>query len=186
MIKDIVVKAYNFAEQAHKSEKRKFSDLPYFSHVKYVARTLEDLHCHPDLVAAGFLHDILENTSISSQELKDEFGEKIFSIIYSLSNNEEEIKKFGGKRLYLAAKLIQLDDDSLTVKLADRYHNVLFLEHDATPEEFIKKYYKETKYIISSLLDSGRNFNEVQMALIKRIEAILEFLRIRYFLKWVN
>lgn len=183
MIKEIVVKAYTFAEEAHGEAVRKFSGLPYFTHVKFVARTLDDLHCEPDIIAAGFLHDLIEDTSVTYDQILNEFGKRIADLVKGVSNNEEDMKTAGGKRLYLAKKISEMDDDCLTIKLADRYHNVLFLEHDSTPKEFIEKYYKETKFILFALEQTGRILTEVQSALIKRIEAILEFLRIRYFLK---
>jgi len=183
MIKEIVVKAYTFAEEAHGEAVRKFSGLPYFTHVKFVARTLDDLHCEPDIVAAGFLHDLIEDTTITYEQILNEFGKRIADLVKGVSNNEEDMKAAGGKRLYLAKKIAEMDEGCLTIKLADRYHNVLFLEHDSTPKEFIEKYYKETKFILFALEQTDKILTEVQSALIKRIEAILEFLRIRYFLK---
>jgi len=183
VIKEVIIKAYAFAEKAHGTTVRKFSGLPYFTHVKFVARTLEDLHCEADIIAAGFLHDVIEDTSITYDQIFNEFGKRIADLVEGISNNKDDMKISGGKRLYLAKKILNMNDDCLTIKLADRYHNVLFLEHDSTPKEFIEKYYKETKFILFTLEQADRVLTEIQSALIKRIEAILEFLRIRYFLK---
>jgi len=181
MIKDIIIRAYNFSENKHVGVVRKFSGLPYFTHPKAVARLLEELNCDVDIVAAGFLHDTLEDTNTTYEELLEEFGERIAKMVRGVSNDPVAMKEAGGKRFYLARKISEeLTEDELTLKLADRYHNVLFLEHDSTPKEFIVKYYKETKFILFVLGESDRQLNEVQLALAKRIDAVLEFLRIRY------
>lgn len=179
-IKDIIIKAYSFAEKAHEGVERKFSGLPYFSHVKFVARTLEKLHVDSELVAAGFLHDVIEDTDTTYEQVNDKFGKRVADLVLELTNNFTAMKAAGGKRLYMAQKLVKMSDDALTIKLADRFHNVLFMEQDSTPEKFIKKYYKETRFILFALEESDREFNEIQLALVARISAILEFLRIRY------
>jgi (p)ppGpp synthase/HD superfamily hydrolase len=180
MIKDIVVRAYTFAEKAHEGVERKFSGLPYFTHVKYVARVLEHLRQDEEVVAAGFLHDIIEDTHHTYDDIKLAFGERVADIVLGVTSDGDAMREAGGKRHYLAQKMVDMLEDSLTVKLADRFHNVLFLEGDETPKEFIKKYYKETKFILFSIEESERHISEAQRALVDRISAILEFLRIRY------
>ncbi len=180
MIKDQIIKAYTFAEEAHKGVERKFSGLPYFSHVKFVARTLENLNVDTELIIAGFLHDVIEDTDKTYEEVKELFGERVAHLIQGVSNDGEAMKAAGGKRMYLAQKMSSMSDDELTLKLADRFHNVLFLEHDATPEFFIKKSYKETNFILFAIEEDGRVLKDVHNVLIARIKAILGFLKIRY------
>ena len=72
-----------------------------------------------------------------------------------------------------------MTSDALTVKLADRFHNVKYLEGDNVHLSFIKKYYKETREIIDFLKEQIE-FNPVQNLLVKRIDVILDFLQVRY------
>jgi (p)ppGpp synthase/HD superfamily hydrolase len=180
MIGDIVVRAYQFAEKAHQGALRKFSGLPYFSHVKYVARVLEQLHQDPEVVAAGFLHDVIEDTQHSYEDILSEFGRRVADIVMGVTSDKADVEAAGRKKLYLARKMAEMPQDCLTVKLADRFHNVLFLENDCTPQAFVVKYYKETRFLLYTLEEEGRELTEVQKVLVNRITSILDFLRIRH------
>ena len=182
MIKKMVIKAYNFSENIHEGTLRKFSELPYFTHVKFVARVLDRLGCNETMVAAAFLHDSVEDTDTTYEDLVEEFGREVADLVLEVTSDEKDMIAAGGKRMYLANKVCNISSDALTIKLADRFHNVLFLEHDSTPKEFIIRYFKETRFIFFTLEESGRELNEHQEALVRRTNAILEFLRIRYAL----
>ena len=69
-----VEKAYEFANKAHAGQKRA-SGQPYIIHPTQVAGTLATLGLDPDTVAAGFLHDTVEDTPVTNDELKEKFGE---------------------------------------------------------------------------------------------------------------
>lgn len=71
-----VEKAYKFANQAHAEQKRA-SGQPYIVHPTQVAGTLATLGLDPDTVAAGFLHDTVEDTPITNDDIKKEFGEDV-------------------------------------------------------------------------------------------------------------
>ena len=179
MLKAVVIKAYNFSEKAHEGVERKFSGLPYFTHPKFVARTIEHLTKDATLIAAGFLHDVIEDTDTMYDELVVEFGREVANLVQEVTSDGDEMKLMGGKRIYMAIKVLNMSERALIIKLADRYHNVLFLESDTTPLSFITKYYKETRFVLDELT-AGRELNNIHEALIKRIEAILAFLKIRY------
>jgi len=76
-----------------------------------------------------------------------------------------------------------MSSDAFTVKLVDRLHNVLFLEGDDATKDFIKWYWTETKYILEHLDRTNSLINKTQLAIIHRIEAVLEFLEVRYELE---
>jgi GTP pyrophosphokinase len=180
MIKEIVVKAYDFAKKAHEGQYRKFSSLLYFTHPKAVARIIEQLTGDEDMVAAALLHDTVEDCGITIETIQTEFNEKIATLVNELTNKKEEERGNRNKREYLYEKIRNLSDDALTIKLADRLHNVMFLEKDAKDieqQKFIKYYYEETRFILRG------NFiwrNEIQRVLVNRIESILDFIKIRY------
>src|SRR6056297_112204 len=117
MLKEVVNKAYNFSKVKHEGQVRKFSGLPYFSHPKYVARIIEELTNDPAMVAVALLHDVLEDTDATLQELEEEFGQEIAELVKELTNPE---KMLPNKKLYLADKLAnQISDKALLIKLAD-------------------------------------------------------------------
>lgn len=181
MLKEIVIKAYNYSKEKHKGQKRRFSGLDYFTHPKFVAKVVSDLTDNPELTAAALLHDVVEDTDATITEISTLFGSIISLMVSELTSDDKDELFKKSKAEYLATKMIDMVPGSLTIKLADRYHNVFFLEKDDVPVKFKKKYWSETKSILK-ILTKMRELNEVQQALVARIYAILKFIEIRY--KW--
>jgi GTP pyrophosphokinase len=183
MLKDKVIKAYNFAKKAHEGQTRKFSSLPYFVHPKAVARFLEQLNCDEDLIVVALLHDVIEDCEVSVETLIKEFGTRIAIMVNSLSSDKVEQKK-KGKKNYLLEKMLNMTNDELTVKLADRYHNVLFLEEDCTSKEqmsFVVWYYRETEFLLDNLLAKNGDFLiSIHKVIINKIQASLELIKYKY------
>ena len=180
MLKKQVIKAYNLVERLFDGKTRKYSGLPYLTHLVFTARTLEQLDCDIVTVTAGLLHDVIEDTDWTYEMLVAEFGTEVADVVLEVTNNKDDMKAAGGKRLYMASKIVKLSERALQVKLADRLHNVLYLESDSIPKSFIDKYYKETKYVMSVLRESGRELTETQAVITERINVVLEFLKLRY------
>ncbi len=172
----IIRRAKKFAKEKHKGQKRKFSKEPYFNHVKRVAKNIKKYkksHKSDELIATAFLHDALENTDTSYEELKKNFGKLVASLVKELSNEDEKINKIG-KKEYLAKKMSNPKKTSswaLCIKLSDRMDNVSDL--NKSNSKFRKKYVDETKYIIKKL-EEKRRLTNTQKNLIREIKKILE------------
>jgi len=186
MIKKSIVKAYDFAKKAHQGQKRKFSDLDYFVHPKAVARRIEELGGTEEMIVASFLHDVIEDTNITFETIEIEFGTEVYLLVCELTSDKEVIRDIG-KQDYLAGTMAMMSSNALAIKLADREHNIKFLIEDSyfnTHESvlFLKKYYKETLYIILSLK------NAIQMNWTKEFFHIHEVLidSIDYYLKKIS
>jgi len=185
MIKERVIKAYEFSKEKHSGQERKFSGLPYFSHPKEVSRIIEQLTNNEDLVIAALLHDTIEDTNTTYEEIEKEFGKKVADIVLEVTSDDERSLRKYGKGLYLGMKMMTMTTDALIVKLADRFHNVKYLEGDDVPLKFVKKYCHETWTILKIVKDSDtmnnvHPLNNVRDLLIERIEIILKFLEVRY------
>ena len=176
MIKEGIIKAYEYAQKMHEGQIRKFSNLPYFSHPKGVARIIEELTGDEILIIASLLHDIIEDTPATFHDLKELFGSEVALLVEELSSNKPEGQR---KAEYLKMKMVAMTPRALTIKLADRFHNVKYLEGDNVNISFIKKYYKETREIIVFLKENVE-FDKVQLLLVNRIDIILDFLQVRY------
>ena len=149
---DLVLKAKMFAKEKHKGQIRKFEQLPYFIHPKRVAHILYQFKVSAkinELVAAAYLHDVLEDTDSSYEELKKYFGKFVADIVMQLTSDKQLVSKIG-KAKYLADKMISMTSYALTLKLADRIDNVNRLRFMGD-EKFQSKYLIETKYIIERL-----------------------------------
>jgi guanosine-3',5'-bis(diphosphate) 3'-pyrophosphohydrolase len=129
--KALIEKAYNFAQKAHEGQLRKSGD-PYFTHVANTAKNLADLGMKAKTISAGLLHDVIEDTTITREELVKEFGEEIVEMVEGVTKlgkvkykgverNVENLRKF----FISIAKDLRV----LVIKLADRLHNMETLEH---------------------------------------------------------
>lgn len=184
MIKEVVNKAYNFSKNKHEGQMRKFSGLPYFSHPKYVARIIEELTEDPILISVALLHDIVEDTETSIEEIEEEFGQEIAELISELTNPK---KMLPNKKMYIADKMANhMSDKALLIKLADRYHNVLFLESDLVSSSFVKNYYYETVFMLKAIKESGRILDVQQSSIYEAINSITRFIGLRQKLERIK
>ena len=180
-----ISKAYEFSQEKHGTQVRKFSNQSYFSHPKEVANIIENLTKDEDLIIVALLHDTIEDTSATYDEIKNLFGKKIADLVLELTSNDKNAIKKYGKSLYLGMKMSEMSQEALVVKLADRLHNIKNLENDNIPFEFIEKYYRET-WTILDMIKYEENYYEckeldyIRDLLIERIEVILKFLEVRY------
>jgi len=163
--------ALTFAKEKHEGQNRKATNKPYITHPINVAKILKKhkkSHKINELVAAALLHDTLEDTNTTKQELEKLFGKLITSLVKELTTDEIEKNKVG-KDKYLAEKMIdekQMSSWGLLIKLADRLDNVSDLKN--TDLKFKKRYTEETNYILEKL-EKNRTLSPTHEKLIKKI-----------------
>ena len=148
-------KAYNFAVQAHKDQKRASGD-PYSMHPIAVANILTDLKLDSATIATGLLHDTIEDTYATYETIKNEFGQEVadlvdgvtkISVFENTAASNSKAENF--RKLILATSK---DIRVLLVKIADRLHNMRTI--DAIPkEEKRKRIAQETMEIYAPLAD---------------------------------
>ena len=164
----MIKKAKTLSEKAHENQKRKFDGSPYSVHPDSVAKiVLENKNSKHinELISSAYLHDVIEDTGVTFEQLLAEFGYMVASIVLEVTNEFTLIKKYG-KKYYMSNKVLTLTNYGLVVKLADRLDNVsdLYL----ADINFRKKYVDETKYIIQVLGDF-RDLTGTQIKLVKQI-----------------
>jgi (p)ppGpp synthase/HD superfamily hydrolase len=117
--------AYYFAKCKHDEiyQTRKGSGVPYFVHPKGVALIVMKNGGNNDQICASLLHDTLEDTHTSDEELRVCFGEHVQSLVRELTNQRYKIEEMG-KESYMTEKLMKLSNEALLVKLADMLYNI--------------------------------------------------------------
>jgi len=138
----VVVKAYNYAEMAHSSAQTRLSGERYFVHPYQVAQILADLHVDVQTIAAGLLHDVVEDTGITYDEIKREFGEEIANMVDGVTKlskvkyrNKEERQAESLRKMIIA---MSKDVRVVIIKLADRLHNIRTLEYMPEAKQYQK------------------------------------------------
>ncbi len=125
--------AYGFILKKHEGQLRKSGE-PYYHHLLEVAYILADLHCGPNTITAGLLHDVVEDTDTSVADIKKLFGEEVATLVESLTKiqrlklsriDSEEFEAEDHRKIFLGmAKDIRV----IIIKLADRLHNMRTLD----------------------------------------------------------
>ena len=125
--RETLVRAYHYAEKAHEGQKRASGEA-YFIHPCAVAQILIELGLDCATVAAAFLHDVIEDTPVTEEDIRSNFGDEILGLVLGVtkldkivfkSQEEEEAENF--RKIFVAmAKDIRV----IIIKLADRLHNM--------------------------------------------------------------
>ena len=143
----MIEKAYEVAREAHKDQKRKSGE-PYIIHPLCVAIILADLELDKETIVAGLLHDVVEDTVMTTEDLTREFGSEVALLVdgvtklgqLNYSADKVEVQAENLRKMFLAmAKDIRV----ILVKLADRLHNMRTAQYWSAPKQ--KEKARETR-----------------------------------------
>src|SRR5438270_1142181 len=129
---ELIRKAYDYSQRHHAGQTRASGE-PYLIHPLEVAYVLADIRLDPIAIAAGLLHDSVEDTSVTIEEIQAEFGEQVAHIVEGVTKisridfaTREERQAENLRKMMLA----MVDDIRVVlIKLADRLHNMRTLKH---------------------------------------------------------
>lgn len=153
----LIEKARIFAQEKHKTQKRKTTKKPYFTHLEEVVQILietekkdKDFYLTNETISAAYLHDTIDGTETSLQEIEAFFGEKVTNLVYEVSNKgvltdgnrmqRKAIDHFYITKASIAAK---------NIKLADLISNLQFT--GSLSKEFRKIYVQESRQLLVAL-----------------------------------
>ena len=141
----LITKAYEYANEKHKNQFRKSGE-PYVVHVLNVGYILATLRSQPQTIAAGLLHDVIEDCDVDVEEFKQLFGEEILTLVEGVTKignikfkDEKEYQAENHRKIFIAmAKDVRV----ILIKLVDRLHNMRTLNF--MPEEKQQRIAAET------------------------------------------
>ena len=138
---NLISHAYDVAEEMHRGQIRKSGE-PYLIHPMAVAEILADLGMDEETIAAGLLHDVVEDTSYTKEQLADDFGDEVALLVDGVTKlgslkfeSKEEKQAENLRKMFLA---MSKDIRVLIVKLSDRLHNlrtINYMSHDKIIEK---------------------------------------------------
>ncbi len=147
-----VVKAFEYAQSRHEGQFRASGE-PFFTHPIAVANILADMELDPSSVAAALLHDVVEDTDVTDEDIAREFGDSIALLVAGVtklgkipytSNEDQQIENL--RKMFLAmAKDVRV----IVIKLADRLHNMRTLK--SMPEHKQREKARETLEVFAPL-----------------------------------
>ena len=149
----LIEKAYHLADDAHQGQKRKSGE-PYIIHPLCVAIILAELEMDKETIIAGLLHDVIEDTEYTREDIEKEFSPEVAVLVdgvtkltqLSLSQDKIEVQAENLRKMFLAmAKDIRV----IIIKLADRLHNLGTLQYQTAAKQVEKA--RETMDIYAPL-----------------------------------
>lgn len=162
-------RAYEFAEEKHRGQKRKYNDSPYINHPVAVAlKAISTPHCFVGMegyiIAAAFLHDTVEDCGVKIQEIEDLFGKEVADIVQGLTQYSKQnpmlkdlprTERHKADLIYLAGQ----PDVVKYLKGIDRYCNLVDTNlADAQCVSFLRKRYLKESQDIRDLLLQSRDY----------------------------
>ena len=147
---NLVKRAELFAKEAHGDQTRKYTGEPYVVHTREVAEIVASVNATPEMIAAAHLHDVLEDTPTTLQEVQGAFGERVALLVNELSDQIPLAAGNRKKRKRLESdRLADCDSEVQTIKLADIISNTASIrKHDPG---FARVYLEEMRYLVSRL-----------------------------------
>jgi (p)ppGpp synthase/HD superfamily hydrolase len=126
----MIFKAIDFATRAHSGQYRKGTKIPYITHPLNVAKTLIQLECSETIIAAGILHDTLEDTRVTFDELLEIFGKEIADLVNSASEPNKSDWIWENRKAHTLKYLKTASEQVLILSLADKLDNIRSIRED--------------------------------------------------------
>jgi (p)ppGpp synthase/HD superfamily hydrolase len=170
--------AHDFVVERHGDERRKFTNTSYIVHLEETAQLLwesTDGRASDDEYIAALFHDLLEKTITTPEEIDCNYGREVMRMVMEVTNDLTQLST-EGREIYLSKKINNMSNKAMLIKLCSCLSNVVGLQEDCIPDDFVNKYIKETQYIIEHL---NRETDEIQNHLLEKIKCMLIFLKLK-------
>ena len=126
---NIIEKAIIFSAKAHRSQTRRGTDIPYITHPFAVGMYLQQANCSEEVITAGILHDTLEDTETTYNDLKESFGDYIANLVLVASENDKSLP-WEVRKQHTIETLKDASIEEVHVIVADKLHNLKSIRTD--------------------------------------------------------
>ena len=147
--------ALKFATTAHGDQTRKYNKEPYIEHPKRVAQTVQTVPHTREMICAAYLHDVVEDTPVSIQDVEEQFGKKVSALVHELTDqytkeNYQHLNRKERKQKEVERQS-KMTSEAKTIKLADVIDNTRdILKND---KNFARRYVPEMEALTEALQD---------------------------------
>ncbi|WP_311769627.1 HD domain-containing protein [Listeria rocourtiae] len=148
-------RASDFAEQAHQMQRRKITGEPYFSHPRNVAHLLRDAGFRDEVVAAGFLHDVVEDTPVTLDEIRADFGDEVAELV--ASHTEDKLQPWEARKSHTIEVVRTGTLEQKAIIVADKLDNLQSVKYALSSEGdrvwgYFKRDYEAQKWYNESIV----------------------------------
>lgn len=162
-----IKKAIRFAVKAHGEQMRKGTDFPYIEHPLHVGILLSKVGMRDEVVIAGILHDTLEDTDTTEDDLRSEFGEEILRMIKSESEPDRTLP-WNERKNHTVEHLRGAPGDVRMIALCDKLSNIMDIEADLETNgdalwDRFNAGFEEQKWYYTSLVDALSDLGDVEL-----------------------
>ena len=162
---DIIARAEQFAQQAHANHKRKYTGLPYYTHLDEVRNIVKSAGGNANMQAAALLHDTIEDTPTTEQDILDEFGPAIAKLVVELTDvSKPEDGNRATRKGIDRDKLAGVSADAQTIKYADLISNGKDIAKN--DPKFAKVYQKEKADLLRVMTKGNKKLYQQAYALL--------------------
>lgn len=145
--------ALQFAAEAHGNQQRKYTDELYIEHPKRVAETVKSVRHSPEMICAAYLHDVVEDTPVTLEDIKKKFGGTVAGLVEELTDEYVKEKYPHLNRRRRKDKEVErqakMSPEAKTIKLADVIDNTLDIVRN--DKGFARKYVPEMEALTEAL-----------------------------------
>jgi len=138
----MIFRAIDFATKAHSGQYRKGTRIPYITHPLNIAKILIEQECPEQVIVAGILHDTLEDTRVTADEIRDLFGSEVAALVEAVSEPNKSDHTWENRKAHTLKILRTALPEVLMISLADKLDNIKAIreDHEKTGDRIWKRF----------------------------------------------
>lgn len=171
---DLILQASRFAEAAHAAvgQRRKYTNVPYIEHPRAVARFVASVPHTDEMLAAALLHDVVEDTQITIEMIRDHFGTTVARYVDALTEREYSGLNRAQRKRLEAVRLGECEREIQTIKIADLIDNAgSIVQYDP---KFAEVYLEEKRQLLLAMWRGDETLLKRAWQIVKDGQEILE------------